>query len=496
MPQPNFVIIMTDTQGVNVLGCYGRPELKTPNIDRLAAESVKFNKAYTTSPVCTPARSALFTGIYACKSGGWSNSMALQANVKTMGQRFRDHGYQTAYTGKWHLDGHDYFGDGLCPDGWDESYWYDGKRYLDTIGEDGLALREAMNNSDDLGRFDIAEEYTWAHGVTERGIAFLQAQPANSTPFLLVVSYDEPHAPFFCPAKFIEPFNGYRYDIGQAAFDALASKPSHQLEWARSNINPLSIHHGKLDHQHYFACNHFVDAEVGRLLSAIDQYSPENTCIIFTSDHGDMLGAHQLTGKGPVAYDDICRIPFVIKPAEPTSGFENNTLVSHIDILPTMLELAGLPRPEALDGTSLVPQLKAQADAAKAVVISFDRFEISNDSLGGLFPIRAIVQGDYKLVINLMTSDELYDLNADPAELNNLISDQNFEHIRDSLHDALLSWMHTRRDPFRSPYWQRRPWRDSKTYGWWGHFRHPPADGYAPVVRHYRTGRIINDQKN
>lgn len=495
MPQPNFVIIMTDTQGVNVLGCYGKPDFRTANIDRLAAEGVKFNRAYTTSPVCTPARSALFTGIYASKSGGWSNSMALQANVKTMGQRFRDNSYVTAYTGKWHLDGHDYFGDGLCPDGWDETYWYDGKRYLESIGEEGLALREAMNASDDLSRFDIEAEYTWAHGVTERGIAFLKAQKPNTAPFLLVVSYDEPHAPFFCPAKYSQPFKNFRYDIGQAAFDSLESKPSHQLEWATSNINPLAIKDGKLNHQNYFACNHFVDDEIGRLLSAIEQYSPDDTYIIFTSDHGDMLGAHQLTGKGPVAYDDICRIPLLIKtPA--SSGLESHTLVSHIDILPTMLELAGMQRPEALDGTSLVPQLNAQDSLDKAVVISFDRFEISNDSLGGLFPIRAIVQGNYKLVINLMTSDELYDLQADSAELNNLISDSKFKNVRDRLHDALLRWMHTHRDPFRSPYWERRSWRDSRQYGWWGNFRHLPADGYSPAVRHYRTGRIVNDQEN
>ena len=493
MQQPNFVVIMTDTQGANVLGCYGRPDLKTPNIDRLAAESIKFNRAYTTSPVCTPARSALFTGIYASKSGGWSNSMALQTNVKTMGQRFRDQGYQTAYTGKWHLDGHDYFGDGLCPDGWGKTYWYDGKRYLDTIGEEGLALRESMNGSDDLSHFDIEAEYTWAHGVTERGIAFLEAQQQNGAPFLLVLSYDEPHAPFFCPAKYSEPFKDFSYDIGQAAFDSLESKPSHQLEWATSNINPLPIKHGKLNHRNYFACNHFVDNEIGHLLNALEQYSPENTYIIFTSDHGDMLGAHQLTGKGPVAYDDICRIPLLIKTPKATIGLENNTLVSHIDILPTMLELAGIQCPEALDGTSLVPQLNAQDDPAKAVVISFDRFEISNDSLGGLFPIRAIVKSDYKLVINLMTSDELYDLKADPAELNNLISNSELESTRNHLHDELLRWMHTHRDPFRNPYWERRPWRESRQYGWWGEFRHLPADGYAPAVRHYRTGRIVND---
>ncbi len=120
MPRPNFVFIMTDTQGANIIGTYGHPELETPNIDRLAETGCKFARAYTTCPVCTPARAGIFSGIYPHTAGAWTNNLPLGDNIQTMGQRFQDSGYRTAFVGKWHLDGHDYFGTGLCPPGWEE----------------------------------------------------------------------------------------------------------------------------------------------------------------------------------------------------------------------------------------------------------------------------------------------------------------------------------------------------------------------------------------
>lgn len=114
-----IILIMTDTQRKDMLGCYGNAEIKTPNLDKLASEGLRFERAYTCSPVCGPARSALFTGTYPHTNGSWGNSMPLGANIKTVGQRLRDRGIHTAYIGKWHLDGSDYFGLGHCPDGWD-----------------------------------------------------------------------------------------------------------------------------------------------------------------------------------------------------------------------------------------------------------------------------------------------------------------------------------------------------------------------------------------
>ena len=120
-----IILLMTDATRQDMIGCYGNPQMHTPNLDNLAENGIRFQNAYTCQPVCGPARSALFTGLYPHSNGSLANNIPLGANVKTIGQRLSDNGIHTAYIGKWHLDGSDYFGLGSCPDGWDSEYWYD-----------------------------------------------------------------------------------------------------------------------------------------------------------------------------------------------------------------------------------------------------------------------------------------------------------------------------------------------------------------------------------
>ena len=488
MARPSFVFIMTDSQGANVVGAYGHPGVRTPNLDRLAAGGVRFDAAFTTAPVCTPARAALFTGVYAGAAGAWANNLPLGDTLHTMGQRFRDAGYRTAYTGKWHLDGYDYFGTGGCPAGWDPRYWYDGRNYLEDLSEAERRLwRGGLDSPDALRAHGVTREWTWGGRVTERAIRFLEEATArdgggegDDAPFLLVVSYDEPHEPFTCPPEYAEAFAGYRHPLGPAESDDLRDKPAHHREWAASaratgdpgyRANPL-----------YFGCNAFVDDEIGRVLAALDRLAPGDTWVIYTSDHGDMLGAHGLTFKGPAMYDEIVRIPLIVRgPDGRGAGTVATAPVSHIDLLPTMLELAGLPAPPALDGASLVPLLAGGGRGDdRAVVIGFGRFAVNHDSWGGFQPIRCLVDGDYKLAINLLHTDELYDRRGDPAELTNLIADPAHAAARDRLHDRLLDWMGAHGDPFRGPVWERRPWRAAPRLGWTGLGRARRDDGYAP----------------
>jgi uncharacterized sulfatase len=482
---PNFLILLTDTQATNMIGAYGRPELQTPHIDRLAENGILFQNAYTTCPLCTPARAGLFTGIYSHTSGPWTNNLPLGTNIQTMGQRFQDAGYHTVYSGKWHLDGHDYFGTGICPPGWDPAYWYDGANYLAELSDEQIGLwRGGLGSLEHLRQHRITPEFTWAHRVSERAIRFLR-EPANR-PFLLVASYDEPHHPFTCPPEYAEQFANYDYPIGPGAFDTLEGKPAHQREWAAS----ANAFHpdGTIRHPLYFGCNSFVDAEIGRVIDAAHRYAPD-TIILFTSDHGDLLGAHRLSGKGPVMYEEITHIPLVVELPSGTARRIVRSPVSHIDLLPTLLELAELPRAPILEGISLAPLLDGQEDPGRAAVIEFNRYEIEHDSWGGFQPVRSIVAEGFKLVLNLLHTDELYHLEADPAELHNRIEDTQLAPLRDALHDRLLEWMYNHRDPFRGPQWERRPWRSSSRLGWRGLFRPRPADGYAPPVRDYDTGQ-------
>jgi len=493
MPKPNIVLILTDTQATNVLGCYGRHEMQTPHIDRLAQSGIRFQRAYTTCPVCTPARAGLFTGIYPHTSGPWTNNLPLGDNIHTMGQRFQDGGYETAYIGKWHLDGHDYFGTGICPPGWNEAYWYDGKRYLAELSEPEIQLwRRGLNSYEDLMCHAIRPEFTWAHRVSDRALHFLETHAESSRqgegqPFLLVASYDEPHHPYTCPPEYVEKFLEFDYDLGPGGLDTLTGKPGHQRDWAQSS----QVHRkGSMIRQPmYFGCNSFVDAEIGRVIDAVHELSLENTWIIFTSDHGDLLGAHGLHGKGPVMYEEITHIPLIVElPGQASGGRTVQTTVSHIDLLPTMLQAADLPASPILEGESLLPLLKGQEQPGRGVMVEFQRYEIEHDSWGGFQPVRCWVNEHLKLVVNLLHTDELYDLERDPGEVNNLIDHPDYARARDLLHDQLLNWMYARRDPFRGPVWERRLWRYSRRYQWKGSFRPRPADGYAPEVRDYDTG--------
>jgi uncharacterized sulfatase len=501
--RPNFVLIMTDTQATNIVGCYGHPELRTPRIDGLAASGVTFDRAFPTTPLCTPARAGLFTGRYPQNCGAFVNSLPLGTSFPHLGQRFRELGYRTVYTGKWHLDGHDYFGNGRCPDGWEDEYWYDGRRHLESLSDDERLLwRQGLRTYEALREHDIRADWCWGHRVSDRAVRFLeQAGRSESQPFVLVVSYDEPHGPFTCPPDYVEPFLDYKYPLGPSAFDDLQNKPRHQQEWAAmrerngtqrsqfAQITPL-----------YFGCNSFIDAEIGRVIDAVDQFSPENTWIIFTSDHGEMMGSHGINSKGATVYEDMAHVPLVVRPPRgqlgERAGSRVGAAVSHVDVLPTMLDLASLPVPASLEGGSLAPMLRGEPgadDPERSVVISFHRYELAGDGQEGFYPMRAIVKGTRKLAIHLLDSDELYDLADDPDEMNNRIGDPSYAATRDALHDELLDWMYRVRDPFRAPAWERRPWRDPSTWrltwqGGWQGARLGWDDGFAPSRLNYGTG--------
>ena len=504
--RPNFVVVMTDTQATNVLGCYGHPELRTPRIDGLAAQGFAFERAYTTSPLCTPARAALFTGRYPQNCGAWVNGLPLGTSFPHMGQRFRDAGYRTAYTGKWHLDGHDYFGSGRCPDGWDDRYWYDGRRHLDSLSEEERVLwRQGLKSYEALKQHDVQPEWCWGHRVSDRAVSFLeQASRDSAQPFLLVVSYDEPHGPFTCPPEYVEPFLEYEHPLGPQAFDDLSNKPSHQQEWAATRERNGQPRRATAHMPLYFGCNSFVDQEIGRVIDAVDRYAPENTWIVFTSDHGEMMGAHGINSKGATVYQEMANVPLIVRPPRGAAGVRPRAAVSHVDVLPTLLDLARLDVPPALEGASLAPILRGDAgvdpdDPERSVFVVFHRYELPGDGQGGFTPMRAIVKGDRKLAVHLLDSDELYDLGDDSSELRNRINDPSYAATRDALHDELVDWMYRVRDPFRSPAWERRPWRDPSSYrltwqgGWQGE-RQGWRDGYAPSRLNYGSGMPLEPE--
>ncbi len=476
------IVIMTDTTRWDMLNCYRRTGLKTPNLDRMAEGGIRFDRAYTCQPVCSPARSALFTGSYPHTNGMWSNSLPLGQTVHTVGERLSDKGIHTAYIGKWHLDGADYFGTGRCPNGWDKKFWFDGRNYLDELTpEDRVRSRNQETNRDPK----LTAEFTYAHKCSNRAIDFLKRHGKED--FLLVVSYDEPHGPFVCPKPYSEMYKDYVFPKNENVDDTLAGKPEHQHIWAASVKNPAS----QLKSADYFGCHTFVDAEIGRVLDAIEQYTPD-ALQIYTSDHGDFLGSHRLGNKGPAMYDEITRIPFLVRwPGHTPAKSVCPHPVSHINLVPTLMESFGVPVPKTLEGRSI---LAAFEDPKKrvndAVFTEFGRYEVDHDGFGAFQPMRCAFDGRFKLTVNLLCTDEFYDLEADPNEMKNLIDSPAHAAKRNALHDQLIAWMNNTRDPFRGYYWERRPWRPDQpaTWGGAGMTRQRENDGYEPRQLIYETG--------
>ena len=484
------ILIMTDTTRKDMLGCYGNPAMKTPNLDQLADEGVRYENAYTCQPVCGPARSAVFTGMFPHSNGMVTNGVALRENVKTLGQRLCGEGIHCAYVGKWHLDGGDYFGLGKCPEGWDSEYWYDMRCYLEEL-TDQERLRSRKKET--AYEPDMTEEFTYAHRCSNRAINFLNR--CQDQDFFLTVSYDEPHGPSLCPKPFNEMYDGYCFEDNPNFQDDLSKKPLMQQLWAGEMLHAPAgqINRPSRDLSLFLGCNSFADYEIGRVLKAVKDHAPD-ALIIYTSDHGAMLGAHRLQMKNAAAYKEVANIPLIIKGK--AKGKTIYDPASHIDLAPTILDYFGLPIPKCMEGKSMMSQI---ADSSRrindAVYTEFTRYEADHDGFGGLQLMRAVITERYKLVIHLLDSDEFYDMEMDPCEVHNLIEDNEYADVRDHLHDQLLDFMNRTRDLCRGYQWAARSWRKDKKPVWEndGYTRQPENEENEPRQLDYNTGLPMKD---
>jgi len=482
--EPRQVIfILGESVRRDMLNCYRNTGLKTPNLDRLASEGMRFERAYNCQPVCAPARSAVWTGLFPHTNGVWGNSMPLGDTVHTIGQRLHDRFIETALIGKWHLDGVDYFGTGRAPAGWDSAYWYDMRDYLmELTPEDRVRSRNPKTGDDLTWTADMC----YAHRVTNRAVQFLIDQKGRD--FLLGVCYDEPHGPCLCPKEFSDMYRDFEFPASPNLQDPLTNKPAEQRVWAGKR---LSEPPHPIRSKQFFGSHTFVDSEIGRLLDQIHQSAP-NALVIFTSDHGVFLDSHHLADKGPAMYDEITRVPFIVRwPGHTPPNTVNHNLVSHVDMAGTLMEFFGFEVPRTLEGGSVLPAFESvNAPTRDLVCIEWGRYEVDHDGFGAYQPIRCVCDGRYKLSIHLLTTDELYDLESDPAEMNNLIESGEHAEVRNRLHDRLLDWMNTSRDPFRGYYWGRRSWRPDfpETWANAGMTRQRESDGYLPRELDYDTG--------
>ncbi|WAC20488.1 sulfatase-like hydrolase/transferase [Luteolibacter sp. SL250] len=423
-----------------LIGAYGDPHAKTPNIDRLAARGILFEHAYTNQAVCAPSRNSLLTGITPGTLGIYdlaTNFRKAAPDAITLPQQFIRNGYRAEAVGKLYHSGH---GNGDDAASWSVPHVKpSGKTYaLDTSGppegtprrKNGKAPRGAAVESADV------PDDTYADGLTANEVIkrLEAAKERPDTPFFIGAGFIRPHLPFVAPKKYWDLYT--RSDLKVAEYQKApegapdaAMRPNGELSQYRgaensgnlSEAQQLELIHG------YYAATSYTDAQVGKLLDALDRLGlSENTIVVLWGDHGWHLGDHGLWAKHS-NFEQATRIPFIISaPGVTAPGGKTKSLVQSIDLYPTLLELTGLPHPgskPALEGKSLVPVLKDPAATVNEVVYQvYPRGPLIGRSLRTA--THRLVEWKAPGAAPETAEWELYDYGTDPAETRNLVKDQ------------------------------------------------------------------------
>lgn len=424
--KPNIVFLFSDQQHWQAMGCIDSSFI-TPNLDHLASQSVLFENSFCTTPQCSPSRSSLLTGFYPSRTGVMGNVGAAGGDPlkqATVAKPLQDAGFYTGYFGKWHL------GDlPVSREGWDEF---------------GIISRGKPE------RCDSEEDYHPDPLCTGDILEFLENRPEDR-PFAVFGSYDDPH-------------DIYRYhhdDLEQEHHELppswhgedLTRKPHIQKEFMDHDQGVAGpgedLEQWKAYRQYYRYRTQLMDEQVGKILEKLeDEGLLENTIVVFTSDHGDMDAHHRLIWKGPFMYEHMIRVPLLIRLPEYMGGGKARTIKDFdaigIDLVPTLLDLCGLPIPET-DGMSLKPILFGETLENRPFVVTeyYSKQKWVN-------PIRSIRTHSAKLNRINGAQNELYDLQNDPHELRNLYEDPEMAEVRRDLEEKLDAWLLERKDPFAS----------------------------------------------
>jgi arylsulfatase A-like enzyme len=498
MGAKNILFIMCDQLRWDYLACYGHRTIRTPNIDRLAAKGVRFDRAYVQSPICGPSRMSFYTGRYARSHGSTWNNAPLRVGEMNIGDHLNPLGMRTALCGKTHMVG-DIEGMkrlGIDPDseigrkiaecGFEKWDRLDGlhphkskKRpshyntYLNEHGYEGtnpwnewaasaedengdLLSGWLLSHSDKPARVK-AEDSETAYS-TNRAIEFIEA--AGDDRWCLHLSYIKPHWPYIVPAPYHEMYSAD--DVQAPIRDEAERDDPHPVLGAfqQHRVGKVFSREGVRERviPAYMGLITQIDDEIGRLMAYLEETGRDrDTLIVFTSDHGDYLGDHWL-GEKELFHEQSVRIPLIIVDPSPeadaTRGTTTDALVEAIDLLPTFVEVAGGEVPtHILEGESLLPLLRDR-DAAPlrdAVISEYDySIRLARQLLDQPISdcrLQMIFDGRYKMVMATGFRPMLWDLQADPDELTDLGASEQMRPVMDGLKDKLLDWAtrhHTR----------------------------------------------------
>ena len=436
-PRPNVLFLISDDLN-NMLGCYGDPFAKTPNIDRLAARGVRFDRAYCTFPLCGPSRNALLTGLYPNSTGILANAQIFRQTIPSqvsMPQAFRNAGYFAARIGKLYhynvpksigTNGHD------DPGSWEMELNPAGVDRLEeephifslTPGQFGGTLSWFASPKTDRYHTDglMADDAEW---VLER------CAKRTDRPFFLAVGFFRPHTPYVSPKSYFDLYPEKEMPVVQGVKEDQVDIPPAGLGSYKKEQDKLTDNLRRQCRQAYYASISFMDAQVGRVVDALDRLGlADNTIIVFTSDHGYHMGEHGLWQKQSL-FEESSRVPLLIVAPGAKKGGVAQSPMSHIDLFPTLAELSGVKMPANVQGQSLVAMLKDPMVAGRGWAITqvvrgggFRRFgaspAVADDGRRFFGYSLRTPRWRYTEWDEGERGRELYDHDVDPRELTNL----------------------------------------------------------------------------
>jgi len=484
--RPNILLLCTDQQRYDALGCYGNEAISTPHLDALAAESVLFERCYVQSPVCAPSRASLLTARYPHAHGLWANGVTLPPGQERFPTALAAAAYDCGMIGKMHLAAcHGGRTERRDPDDgfrvyeWahDPTHGSPENAYHRWLEAEHPALYAAATANgfgraghDAVGFDTLPTEAHYSRWVGERTIDFLQQGRDPDRPFFLWANFYDPHHPFVAPQEWVDRYDPAAVPAPLGGPAELADRPA--ILTAASQKSYAGIARGFAEYSAaeiqgivaaYYAMVSLVDDEVGRILATLAQLGlADDTLVIFTSDHGEMLGDHALLLKGPMMYEGATRVPLMLRwPGRLPAGARRADLVQWLDLDPTILDAAGLPPLARGQGASLLPLARDDDDAPRRGW-AICEYRDSGHPYDPPVHVTMLRRGDHKLIVHhgppataRRRTGELYDLAADPQEQRNLWDDPASAALRNDLMAELLDVLVATEDRSqpREAYW-------------------------------------------
>ena len=431
------------------MGNSGHPVVRTPYLDRLAEQSYAFDSAYCNSPICTPSRLSLLTGRFPHQIGAWDLGAIADRQYQTWGDYLTEAGYETVLCGRTHFNGTDRrlgFSDRLLDDlpRWCNATGRPPRRTPDERRGSNSHVAECGPGDHEHTKYD--------KNVANLAVDFLHEKAASpdDKPFLLYCGFMHPHFPLIAPPEFFSRYDPDTLELPTTWNEPLESQhpiiQHHRWAWRNDIPPPEAVVRRAL--ASYYALVSSLDAQVGRILQAIDT-TPlrENTLVIYTSDHGEMAGHHGIWQK-QCFYEPAVKVPLMLRlPSRETGRVAEN--VSLVDVLPTLLEAAGLEIPSDLPGDSLLGIARHQTNETRRAVFS------EYHHMGMLNAGFMLKRGDYKLCHYVGSELQLFNVNVDPLENDDLASKPEYATIRNEMETALRAVLDPEREDARAKENQR-----------------------------------------